>query len=174
MGPSGALRARGLAASRSINRDCWDSQMDGERVYFCQGIFYVLPALILWKVAADKRRVQWGLADPQRAPSRSSPAALLRCFSSANPLLLLPKGKPQIHGREGELQQHRRGFVLDCSEQQHRALSFATLHQRLVRASVLRGSRAVLAEESRCSPPSPGKCRGFSAESRTRAQSTDL
>lgn len=47
MGPNGVLKARGLATSRSINRDCRDSQMDGKRVYFCQGVFYVLSALIL-------------------------------------------------------------------------------------------------------------------------------
>lgn len=46
-GPDGVLRAHGLAMSRSINRGCWDSQMDGKCVSFCQGIFYVLSALIL-------------------------------------------------------------------------------------------------------------------------------
>ena len=47
MRPSGVLRARGLARSRSINTDRWDSQTDRKRVYFCQGGFYVLSALLL-------------------------------------------------------------------------------------------------------------------------------
>lgn len=59
-----------------------------------------------------------GLANPQRGVSScSSPAPLPRGFSSANSLMLLPKGKPKIHGQEDELQWQRSCFVFDCSKQ---------------------------------------------------------
>lgn len=86
MGPSGVLKACGLAMSGSTNKGCWHSQMDGKCVYFCQGIFYVLSALILQEVAARQEGSMFsgGPANPQHGVSScSSPAPLLRSFSDA-------------------------------------------------------------------------------------------
>lgn len=126
-GPNGVLKARGLATSRSINRDCRDSQMDGRRVYFCQGVSYVLSALILQEVAArqEESGFSGGQTNPQRGVSScSSPTPLLRRFSSANPLMPLPKGKPKTRGQEDELQRQGSCFVFNCGKQLCQAVGF--------------------------------------------------
>lgn len=123
MHPSGVLKARGLATSWSTNKGCWHSQMDGKCVYFCQGIFYVFSALILQEVAGDKRGAHSvGAWQTHSMVFLPAPALPLCCAAS---LMLLPEGKPKIHGQEDELQRQRSCFVLACIKQLCQALSFS-------------------------------------------------
>lgn len=107
-----------------------------------------------------------GLANPQCGVSScSSPAPLLHSFSSANSVMLLPKGKPKIHGQEDELQWQRSCFVFDCSKWPCQALSFfppATSEARTYFCAAWRSQESCPGRrvEVLTTQPSPDKCGG--------------